>query len=303
MEESEVFMLPGGAWTAVEQRQLELAMRHTRAANCTVKQRWTHIANLVQSKTPAECLARAKTIAKALRRYALLPLLPHDSLLCVLKKLSGPDLCALACTCRALRAAAHDDLLWFKLCQSLPLSMHYEACDRNGEPVWKYCLRVRFALHGAWRMLLEHNAGRNPYLAEIGELVDGNFTPTHGVLPFRMKYGAIAELVQLQVKKDGQLTAATYREVANFITAHSANSRSYSAPIHMSVREVYKLCYPGYGSGVGASGVAPGVQAGGGSSSKASTGVLFSSKGKRVADEERRKRLDSVIEFFALVNH
>ena len=79
----------------------------------------------------------------------------------------------------------------------------------------------------------------------------------------------------------------------------------------MVVREIYKTCYPGHGSGAGAAtGVAPGVIPGGSSTGGALTGRLASlclgSGGQAasgLSDEEMRKRLDNFHEFSNLVRH
>ena len=64
--------------------------------------------------------------------------------------------------------------------------------------------------------------------------------------PHRISYGAVCELVQLELRRSGGgLNANVYKEVAEFIRSHTANARSYTAPIHMTIREIYKTCYPG----------------------------------------------------------
>ena len=88
--------------------------------------------------------------------------------------------------------------------------------------------------------------------------------------------------------------------------ALSANRRSSVPPdLHMTVREIYKNCYPGFGAGLGSGAYAPGLQAGGSSTRAATAGSML---GKGVAaltrkanDEEMRKRLDTVHTFMALV--
>ena len=46
--------------------------------------------------------------------------LQQDVLFCVLEWLGGRGLCALACTAKTMRAAAHDDALWLPLANALP---------------------------------------------------------------------------------------------------------------------------------------------------------------------------------------
>jgi hypothetical protein len=296
-------------WTQQQQSALEAALRKY-PASLDRRLRWDSIAAAV-GKNARECLRRCRELHAAARAKLLPPILrlSHDCLLLVLDLLSGSDLCAIACVCKAATLAAHDDSLWTKLDKSLPESWHYDLMDRGGDARWRYILRVRVALHGAWRRLKEHQAGHNPYLAEIGAVSGDRFEPTGRVLPYRMTYGAVCELVMLQVRRDGDrsVNASTYRAVAEFITSHSANSKSYAPPIHMAVREIYKVCYPGFGSGVGSTGTAPGVQAGG-SSTMAGTSGSMAGRGiatltKRVGDEELRKRLDTQHVFFALINH
>ena len=73
--------------------------------------------------------------------------------------------------------------------------------QRDGEPRWSFCLRVRFALHGDWHRLHEHRAGRRPYLQSLGKLVRERrappvlrFEPEGGALPTRVPFGAVCEL-------------------------------------------------------------------------------------------------------------
>lgn len=148
-----------------------------------------------------------------------------------------------------------------------------------------------------------------PYLSEVGKVIGYDFTPTDGFLPYRLSYGVVCELVHLHARRSrSPITALTYRDVAEYITKHSANTKSYSAPIHMTVREIFKTCYPGFGAATGSSGVAPGVMPGG-SSTKGNTSGTMVGKGlaklldKGMSDAEFRKRLELQHEFFALVNH
>lgn len=229
-------------------------------------------------------------------------------MLCVLDVLDGADLCELACACKELSKACHDDQVWLRLAERLPGSWTYSMSSFENEPPWKYVLRMRFALHGAWKKLLDHRAARFPYLRELGTLVGHSFRPAGGVLPYKMRYGAVCELVQLEAAEAGApVSAATYRAVAEYIAAHSPNTRSYTPPQHMTVREIYKTCYPGFGAGTGSSGVAPGVLSGGSSTKGGTLGGMI---GKGVAtmvgkqgDEDQRKRLDTQHEFFSLINH
>ena len=92
------------------------------------------------------------------------------------------------------------------------------------------------------------------------------------------------------------------------LVALSANPRSaIPSDLHMVVREIYKTCYPGFGSGTGSGAYAPGLQAGG-SSTKASTSGAMLGKGvdtmtKKVKDEDLRKRLETRHEFQFLIAH
>lgn len=150
----------------------------------------------------------------------------------------------------------------------------------------------------------------HPYLNEIGSIVRGTFRPSNGKMDYQVTYGAICELVQMQSKLDDGLSHRTYKAVAEQLVALSANPRSAVPPeLHMTVREIYKTCYPsgGFGAAVGSGAYAPGLQAGG-SSTKASTSGTMVGKGlltskKKVQDEEFRKRLDTKHTFFNLVPH
>jgi len=137
--------------------------------------------------------------------------------------------------------------------------------------------------------------------------VGGEFKPK-GQLDYKLPYGAVCELVQLQALQDGSLNHRTYKAVAEQLVALSSNPRSAVPPdLHMTVREIYKTCYPGFGSGVGSGAYAPGLQAGG-SSTKASTSGSMLGKGvatmtKKVQDEELRARLETRHEFQNLIPH
>lgn len=168
-------------------------------------------------------------------------------------------------------------------------------------------MRVRHSLYGSWQMLTEHRAGTHPYLKELGRIDERRcFHPHRGALPYRIKYGAICELVQLESLEEGGLNHRVYKAVADLLIRLSANSKSRVPPeLHMTVREIFKTCYPGFGAGTGSGAYAPGLQAGG-SSTKASTSGSMLGKGvvamkKKVQDEEMRKRLETYHEFLALV--
>lgn len=62
-------------------------------------------------------------------------------------------------------------------------------------------------LYGSWYKLQSHLAGRFPYLEEIGTLHGSEFKPRGGVLPHKISYGAICELVQLKCKEQGRSKA------------------------------------------------------------------------------------------------
>mmetsp|Transcript_24638 Transcript_24638/g.49397 ORF Transcript_24638/g.49397 Transcript_24638/m.49397 type:complete len:118 (+) Transcript_24638:805-1158(+) len=88
-------------------------------------------------------------------------------------------------------------------------------------------------------------------------------------------------------------------------STHPLGRSSVPTELHMTVREIYKTCYPGYGAGIGSGAYTPGLQAGG-SSTRGSTSGSMLGKGvstllKKSGDEEMRKRLDTVHEFLALV--
>tara|TARA_B110001452_G_scaffold263910_1_gene266073 strand:- start:1041 stop:1514 length:474 start_codon:yes stop_codon:yes gene_type:complete len=104
------------------------------------------------------------------------------------------------------------------------------------------------------------------------------------------------------------LSHRTYRAVAETLVALSANKNTAVPPdLHMTVREIYKTCYPGFGAGTGSGAYAPGLQAGG-SSTKASTSGSMVGKGAakitdKVTDENMRKRLDTLHDFMILIKH
>ena len=149
-----------------------------------------------------------------------------------------------------------------------------------------------------------------PYLNEIGTIERGTFKPSDGPLDYRVTYGAICELVQMQTKLDGGLSHRTYKAVAEQLVSLSANPRSAVPPeLHMTVREIYKTCYPsgGFGAGIGSGAFAPGLQAGGSSTNSSTSGTMvgkgLTTSKKKVQDEEFRKRLDTKHTFLNLVPH
>jgi len=295
------------SWTTREQRALEAALRNFPQSMQT-RERWTAIATAVGSRTPRECVERCRAVAAALRASQPPPLLrlSHDLLLSVLRWLGGRELCITARACKELHLAAHDDFLWLPYADALPGKWKYGMMDRGGEPLWAYTLRVRRGLYGAWIKLQEHRAGSCPYLSEIGTVEHGRFTPFSGRLPYRLPYGAICELVQLHARDEGALNHRVYKSVASFLASYAANTRTHvPEDLHMTIREIYKTCYPGFGAGTGSGAYAPGLQAGG-SSTKASTSGALLGKGvatmtKKVQDEEMRKRLETNHEFQCLV--
>jgi len=234
--------------------------------------------------------------------------LGYDLQLLVFHWLSGRDLCSVARACKDLTSVAHDDVLWRPKADGLPEKWAYDRAERHGEPAWAYTLRVRRGLYGAWAKLNEHRAGNFPYLSELG-VVDGvSFVPKGNALPYKLTYGAVCEMVQLCAKAEGSLNALVYKRVAALLVSFSPNSRTpVPSDLHMTVREIYKTCYPGFGAGTGSGAYAPGLQAGG-SSTKGGTSGVFLGKGvatmtKKVQDEEMRKRLDTTHEFLALIAH
>ena len=300
-------------WPAEEQRALELALRrHPPTADKAA--RWRAIAADV-GRPVKECAARCRALQTAVLKTLPPPLLrlQSDAQFCLLELLEPKELCAIDCVCRELRTAARADDLWRRVWRArLPPQVQYETAARAGEPVWKCCLRVHWALHGPWHKLAGHSKGLFPYLREYGVLAPpsasvvglARFAPTAGSLPARVTYGAVAEMVQLAAC-GGPVSAELYKEVAAFLESHNRNERTASQPLHMAVREIYKTCYPGHGSGAGAAtGVAPGVIPGGSSTGGALTGRLASlCLDSGLSDEEMRKRLDTTHEFFALVSH
>jgi len=293
-------------WTPREQRLLEVAMR-ANPATMEKRARWGAIAAAV-GRSPKECVARARALAAAVKAALPPPLLrlQTDAMARVCEFRGGRELCALAATNKELTLTAHDDLLWLPLGDALPNGYAYSNRDRGCEPVWRYTLRLRQGLYGSWHMLTEHRAGTHPYLNELGRFEKGHFRPLDGALPYRIKYGAICELVQREAQEQGGLNHRVYKAVADLLVACSANSRSRVPPdLHMTVREIFKTCYPGFGSATGSGAYAPGVQSGGSSAKGHATGSMVG-KGvsvmtKKVQDEEMRKRLETCHEFLALV--
>lgn len=302
-------------WSPKEQRLLEEAMRaHPPArggGNAEEKRlRWEAIAAAVPGRTVKDVVARCRVLREAVRKVLPPPLLRLDAdlQLLILERVGGAALCAIACACKELVGIAHDDSLWMPIADALPAKWAYSKRDRGDEAPWAYTLRMRDGLYGAWKKLNDHEAGLCPYLAEIGTVVRGEFRPTDGKMDYRVTYGAICELVQLQAKRDDGLSHRTYKAVAETLVALSANPRSAIPPdLHMTVREIYKTVYPGFGAGIGSGAFAPGLQAGG-SSTKGSTAGTMLGKGvatmlKKVEKEETRKRLDTKHTFFNLVAH
>ncbi len=277
-------MAEGSApWTKEEQAALEASLRaYPASPSLSPLERWEAIAASVPGRSAKECVHHTRQIAAALRAALPSALLriKYDCLCCILECLPPAALCALACTCRELMEAAHADALWLPISKSsLPPSWAYSERDRYGEPPWKYCLRIRFALHGAWQRLLSHRAGGTPFLDEIGVVTSGAFRPHGEHLPCKLTYGAVCELVRLHCADEGKPTAETYKEVASFISDHSPNSKSHHGPLHMTVRQMYKTCYP-----------ASGHRGGGGDDD-----------GAAASDEEMRRCLEMTHVFFALV--
>ena len=316
-------------WTPREQRLLESAMRAHPAGSTSSsggsgggggggggtgeekRQRWEAIASMVPGRSAREVVQRARQLQVAVRaaQPPWLLRLGSDVLATVLERLSGSELCACACVCKELTAAAHDDGVWMEFADSLPAKWAYSKRDRAGEPPWAYTLRIRDGLYGAWKKLNDHRAGACPYLCEIGTMERGNFVPTtDGPMDYRVSYGAICELVQLRAKLEDGLSHRVYKAVAEQLVALSANPRSAVPPdLHMTVREIYKTCYPGFGAGTGSGAFAPGLQAGGSSAKSGTSGAMIG-KGtalltKKTANEEMRKRLETKHTFFNLVPH
>lgn len=287
-------------WTPRQQRALEAALRaHPAGAHTDKNERWRAIADMVPQHTARECVQRCRALGAAVRASLPPPLLRLDAdlLISVLECLGGRELCVAACTCKELERAAHDDVLWLPIADTLPSKWAYSRRDRGGEPAWKYTLRMREGLYGAWRKLNEHRAGKCPYLHDLGSVVRGEFVPS-GPLDYRVSYGAICELVQLEAKRQEGINHRVYKQVAEDLVRLSPNPRSVvPLDLHMTIREIYKTCYPGFGAGTGSGAYAPGLQAGG-SSTKSSTSGSMLGKGiatmtKRVQDEDMRKRLDT----------
>eukprot|EP00320_Phaeocystis_rex_P013860 CAMPEP_0119061444 /NCGR_PEP_ID=MMETSP1178-20130426/5226_1 /TAXON_ID=33656 /ORGANISM="unid sp, Strain CCMP2000" /LENGTH=393 /DNA_ID=CAMNT_0007042649 /DNA_START=28 /DNA_END=1209 /DNA_ORIENTATION=- len=297
-------------WTPREQRALQDALRACPAKDFkSAGARWQAVAARLPGRTAKECLQRCKQLAVAVKANRPPPLLrlETDVLLSVLEWLGGRALCAAACVCKDLRSAAHDQGLWMPFAESLPLKWAYSARERCDEPVWRYTLRMREGLYGSWRMLTEHRAGLLPYLRAMGHVVRGRFVP-EGAIDHRVPYGAVCELVQLQAAEDGSLSHRTYKAVAATLVACSANK---SAPVpmdmHMTVREIYKTCYPGFGAGTGSGAYAPGLQAGGSSTKAATSGPMLgksvAAMTRKVDDENMRKRLDTRHVFLSFITH
>lgn len=280
------------AWSLSDQKTLEAAMRaHPAGGEKSRRERWAAIAAATPGFTAQQCVDRARRLNAAVKSTAgsadaaagsadaaagasaapLLLSLQRDMQLAVLELLPGADLVSASRVSRELREVALDDSLWLRMCErALPPSCGYALADRSNEPPWRYCLRLRVALHGMWRRLLEHRAGRTPYLAELGSVVAGGFAPHGGLLPYRLSYGAVAELVQLDVAAAGAArpSAESYASVAALIRRCSPNTRSLLPAMDMAVREIYQACHP---------------------------------RGQALSDEEQRRRLEQKHAFIALV--
>jgi hypothetical protein len=290
-------------WSPREQRALEAALRANPPRAKDSLLRWQEISDAVGSKDVASCVRRYRLIAAAIRARLPPPLLrlQRDSLLSVLEYMDGRDLCMLAQTCKEMSEITHEDSLWLSKADAFPGQWGYSKSDRHGERPWKFCLRVRFGFYGSWHKLTEHRAGRFPYLHDLGRVEGGRFRLEQQHLPYRLKYGFIAELVQLETRDQGGLNHYVYKAVAELLISLSANSKSRMPPeMHLTVREIYKICYPGFGTAWGTLAEAPGVHAGGGSSTGAVKGRLARTS-KKMQDEEMRRRLESEHEFLMLV--
>lgn len=300
-------------WTPRQQRALETAMR-ANPLTMEKKARWDAIAAAV-GRSAKECVARCRALTVAVKKSLPPPLLrlQYDALLRVCEFVArgrvefagGRDLCSLAATCKELTAVTHEDALWLPIAEALPNEYAYSKRDRSGERPWQYALRLRHGLYGSWHMLTEHRAGTEPYLAELGRFERGRFRPKGGALPYKIKYGAICELVQREAREQGGLNHRVYKSVADHLVALSANCKSrVPDELHMIVREIFKTCYPGYGAATGSGAYQPGLQAGGSSAKGYASGSMVGKAGvmiKKVQDEEMRKRLETVHEFLALV--
>mmetsp|Transcript_52617 Transcript_52617/g.87365 ORF Transcript_52617/g.87365 Transcript_52617/m.87365 type:complete len:350 (+) Transcript_52617:170-1219(+) len=296
-------------WTLREQHALEAAMRAQPVDCPSTTERWRAIAASVPGRSVRECVQRCRVIAAAVRAALPPPLLRLDAdvLHGVLEWLDGRALCACACVCRELGSAAHADALWKSIVSALPATWANSQHVRGDEPLWRYCLRMREGLYGAWRKLTEHRAGKCPYLHEIGTVQRGKFVP-HKRLNYKITYGAICELVQIQAQLQGGISHRTYKGVAEQLVSLSANGRTAIPPdLHMTVREIYKTCYPGYGAATGSGAFHSGVQAGGSSITAATSGSMLG-KGlvtmtKKMEDEIMRARLETRHEFKNLIPH
>ena len=184
-----------------------------------------------------------------------------DAMMSILELLTGSDLCACVCTCKAMAEVAHDEALW--LAMSRQLSSEWTSATNprfSGEALWAYTLRVRHSQFSVsvWQKLDDHRKGCCPYLAEIGTVVSGKFIADKSILctsgASKLKYGAICELVQLEAAREGSVSHRTYKAVAEEIAGLAADAKTAMPnDMHMVVREVYKTCYAGFGMASGAS--------------------------------------------------
>ena len=170
-------------WTPREQRGLQAALRTCPAkdfASAGGNARWQAVAAQLPGRSAKECLQRCKQLAAAVKAHRPSPLvrLEADVLLAVLERLGGFSLCTVACVCKELRSAARDEVLWMPnpnpnpnlnlspdpnpnpnmnpnpnpnpnqvlwmpYAEALPSAWAYSARDRDGEPAWRYTLRMR----------------------------------------------------------------------------------------------------------------------------------------------------------------
>ena len=80
-----------------------------------------------------------------------------DAMVSILERMTGPDLCKMACICKDLRDAAHDEVLWMPLARELCADWTAATNPRFAdEPTWAYTLRVRHAMlsSSVWKKLV-----------------------------------------------------------------------------------------------------------------------------------------------------
>ena len=185
-----------------------------------------------------------------------------DAMVSILERMTGPDLCKMACICKDLRDAAHDEVLWMPLARELCADWTAATNPRFAdEPTWAYTLRVRHAMlsSSVWKKLDDHRNGCCPYLQELGTVVSGKWLPDttkiSTVNACNLKYGAICELVLLEAARDGgHVSHRCYKAVADEISKLAADTKTATPEdTHMVIREIYKSCYAGFGMASGAS--------------------------------------------------